>query len=284
MQSSIQGRAGWVVFTALLVALFVVVLLAGPVLELFSSSPPITGPQLGWLADLGLVTAGVLVAGKAINGRWSGVFIDSRNRYSLSQVQAVMWVVLVSSGIVATAVSNVQNNQPAPLDLSIPPELLAAIGLSITTFVGTPLIRSMKRDKTPEPNQAARTLEGLGMDTTQVGDTVVGAPAAPFTATTEGTVVTYSSPGATGWADLLRGDETGNADKIDLGKLQLMYVTAVAVAVYGIELFAALGGVQGGGSAAHLAFPTLDPSFVGILALSHGGALASQAAPHAMTV
>jgi len=108
-----------------------------------------------------------------------------------------------------------------------------------------------------------------------------GTAPSSYAATTEGTVVTYSSPEATGWADLIRGEETGNADKVDLGKLQLMYITAVAVVVYGIELFVALGVVQADGSPTHLVFPALDASFVGILALSHGGALASQAAPHA---
>jgi hypothetical protein len=294
VQASMQGRLGWVIFTVLLIALFVAVWVATPVLELFSKNPPVTGAQLGWLAGIVLVCAGILVAGKAINGRWSGVLIDSRNRYSLSQVQAVLWLVLVSSGIVAIAVSNVRNGQPAPLDLSIPPELLAAIGLSITTFVGTPLIRATKQDKVPEPTQAARTLGNLGLGSTQVSGAQVFAFSGPapadgtapvsYAATTEGTVVTYSTPQATSWADLLRGEETGNADKVDLGKLQLMYVTAAAVVVYGIALFAALGLEHTNGSLAHLAFPALDASFVGILALSTGGALASQAAPHAKTV
>ena len=115
----------------------------------------------------------------------------------------------------------------------------------------------------------------------------VGAAAAPavtaVVARNEGTIVTLTSPQLTGWADLVRGEETGNSDKLDLGKLQLLYVTSVAILVYGALMFTTLGQVAADGSATLLAFPALDDSFVGILGISHVGGLAYQAAPHAKT-
>lgn len=288
MSEILKSRVGWRIFLGLLVALFVVAWFAGDVLKaIFGTTPPLTGGQVTWLVGLVTVSAGVLVAGTAINGRWSGVLIDSRNRYSLAQVQAVMWLVIVSSAIVAAGVDNVRRGDPTPLDLAIPGELLAVIGLSVTTVVGTPLIRSLKRDNTPDKDQAERTIGKLGVDRTmttgvQVFGFDAGGNAGPAV-TSEGTIVTFADPNRTGWVDLVRGEETGNADKVDLGKLQLLYISSVAVFVYCASLFSALAPVAEAGQVAHIAFPAIDASFVGILGLSHAGALAYLAAPHAKT-
>jgi hypothetical protein len=148
--------------------------------------------------------------------------------------------------------------------------------LSVTTLVGTPLIRSVKRGQTADPDQAKQTLTNMGMAAEVDPNNVVfgrsavpaalvappvafGAPAAgavagagggpvsTVVAHNEGTIVALTSPNLTGWADLVRGEETGNSDKLDLGKLQLLYVTAVAILVYGALMFTSLGQVGDGG-------------------------------------
>jgi hypothetical protein len=285
---TLAGRLGWVVFSLLLLGLFLVAWNGDWLLDRLFQEPPINGPQLAWLVGLVSVSLGLLIAGTAINGRWSGVFIDSRNRYSLAQVQAVLWLIIISSGVVAAGVGNVVRGDSAPLDLQIPPELLAVIGLSVTTLVGSPIIRGIKRQNNPDPDQAARTLSGLGATRTDTsGPQVFGYGVEGATSpdvTTEGTVVTFMNPRQTGWADLLRGEETGNADKVDLGKLQLLYISAVAMLVYCAALFANLNPApDAGGHATRLVFAGLDASFVGILGLSHAGALAYLAAPHSKT-
>jgi hypothetical protein len=284
----LASRTGWIVFSGLLLIMFGVAWFGDAIVGLFSRTPSISGAQLAWLVGLVVVSLGVLLAGIAVNGRWSGAFIDSRNRYSLSQVQAVFWLILVSSGVVAAGVGNVQRGDSSPLDLNIPPELLAIIGISITTLVGTPVIRNVKRNNTPDPTQATRTMSNLGaarVDATgpQVFGFSAADPANPDVAT-EGTVVTFADPHQTGWADLLRGEETGNADKVDLGKLQLLYANAVVIFVYCAALFVNLNPAPDeAGHAARLVFAGLDPSFVGLLGVSHAGALAYLAAPHAKT-
>lgn len=311
MNLALQGRLGWAIFTILLVGLLAFAWFADIAVSWFGAGSW-HGAQLAWVGGLVIVMAGVIVAGKAVNGRWSGAFIDSRNRYSLSQVQAIAWLAVVSSGIVAAGIANVRHNIATPLDLSIPIEILAAIGLSVTTLVGTPLIRSVKRGQTADQDQAKQTLKNMGMDAAVDSNNVVfgrstvppatvtapvafgapaagavagggGAPVSTIVARNEGTIVALASPQLTGWADLVRGEETGNSDKLDLGKLQLLYVTAVAILVYGALMFTSLGQVGADGKDVLLAFPGLDDSFVGILALSHVGGLAYQAAPHAKT-
>jgi hypothetical protein len=108
VSEALKGRPGWLATLGLLLAVFIVGWFADQVLAaVFGESRPLAGAQVTWLLGLVVITACTLIAGTAVNGRWSGVLIDSRNRHSLAQVQAVPWLVVVSSAIVAAGVSNV---------------------------------------------------------------------------------------------------------------------------------------------------------------------------------
>ena len=144
MKINLTGRSGWIPFGIMLVALFVVAWIADDRLDGADSTSQVSGAQASWLIGVVLVGIGVLIAGQAVNGRWSGALIDSRNRYSLAQTQAVVWLMVISSALIAAAVSNVHRGVADPLDLAIPAELLAIIGLAVTSIVGTPLIRATK--------------------------------------------------------------------------------------------------------------------------------------------
>jgi len=301
MAKSLAGRNGWIFFGLLIGAMLLFAWLGDWLVTTAGWSKTISGGQVAWLAGLVLASAAVLVAGVAVNGRWSGAFIDSRNRYSLSQVQTIVWIVIVSSGIVAAGVGNVERGIAGPLDLQIPAELLAILGLTATTLVGTPVIRNIKRSTTPDEPQAERVETKLGRPL-PAATADAAAPAGPqvfafsgpgetapagvvtYDVAHEGTIVTFADARQTTWADLLRGEETGNADKVDLGKLQLLYITAVVVFVYCAALFANLNPPpDAAGHAARLVFAGIDASFVGLLGVSHAGALAYLAAPHSKT-
>jgi hypothetical protein len=255
------------VLLVLLIGTFVIGWRADDIVRAAMNASPVTGAQLTWLVSLAAFAAAVLLIGWVVNRRPFGAFIDSRNRYGLAQVQAILWLVVVSSAVTAIAVSNVRRGSETPLAIGIPAELLAIIGLSVTNAVGTPIIRSVKRaNTTPDDTQWKRTHAQL---------TAKGRVTNPDT---EGSLVVYTDPDQTGWTDLVSGEETGNAATVDVGKLQLLYFTAVALFVYGAAIFTKLAG-----AGADLAFPPLDASFVGILGLSNAGALAYLAAPHART-
>jgi hypothetical protein len=150
---------------------------------------------------------------------------------------------------------------PDPLAIRIPAELLEIIGLSVTTAVGTSIIRSVKRS-----NKPASGSPGWADSQTRRPDAAL-----------DGTLVVFDGPDKTGWADLVSGEETSNWLTVDVGKLQLLYFSVLGLFVYGAAIYSALAGTG------PLEFPKLDSGFVGILALSNVGALAYQAAPHAKT-
>jgi hypothetical protein len=68
--------------------------------------------------------------GYTINGRFNGIFIDYRNRLSLSKLQALCWSVLVLSALYTAAIIRIRNGTQSPLDIVLDNSLLAIMGIS----------------------------------------------------------------------------------------------------------------------------------------------------------
>lgn len=110
------------------------------------------------LWGIGVVIILVLLglAGREISGQWFGVLIDSRNKVSLSRLQITLWTTMVLSAYLAIAIPRViamtgnppTLNQEEALNIGFPDELLLAMGISATSFAGSSLIKSNKKNKT----------------------------------------------------------------------------------------------------------------------------------------
>jgi hypothetical protein len=227
-----------------------------------------SGRLWAWLLTMILLLAFAATTGHGITGLWAGVLIDDRNRMSLSRLQMVLWTILVLAAFLTAALSNVVLDPlGSPLAIGIPGELLLAMGISITSLIGTPLILNSK-SATPNAEEQAQTvsiLESRGV--------------APGTLGNEGLIVTKSTPQDAQVADLFRGEETGNAAQLDLGKVQMFYVTLVLVLAYALAIGATFASAPGLISM----LPRIDPSFVALLGLSHAGYLTYKAFPHSKT-
>jgi hypothetical protein len=130
-------------------------------------------PVLLWFLILGLLAAALLVIGQAGNGRWLGVLINTQFKMSLSRLQIVLWTLLVLSAYItiaihrlsghlvamdASAIANcTQTLGRAPasaeecgggvINITFPPELLLAMGISAASFAGASIIQSNKKGK-----------------------------------------------------------------------------------------------------------------------------------------
>ena len=107
------------------------------------------------------------IVGSMINGRIAGTFMDNRNKMSLSKFQIVLWTVSIFPALLTAALANVfgiggQNDNP--LNITIPIELLFALGISGASFVGAPLILSQKTGTKPDPKDLSDTAEALGSE------------------------------------------------------------------------------------------------------------------------
>jgi len=214
-----------------------------------------------WLATLASTGIAIALVGKALTGRFAGILIDNRNMMSLTRFQILVWSLVVLPALATAAASNILAGSAGPLDIDLPNQLLAALGIAGASFVATPVIHSGKSGVKPHPSELPSTTKQLNLATNQTES--------------DGKMFTKSDPSLALWADLFRGDEVGNADTADLGKIQQFLVTLLLAGVYVgamSKLFLAGGLIA--------TFPPLSDQFVWLLAISHGTYLGSNAAPH----
>jgi hypothetical protein len=239
-----------------------------PIQHLVLDLPPLAT----WLVDLGILLGFLVVVGLASKGRWDGVLVDERNKLSLSRLQTILWSILVIGSMIAFAFIRLRAKVDDPLNISVPEELLIAIGITTTALVGSPLIRSVKEqpDKTPNRDQAEATIQKLGLG---------NAPQL------RGLIVVNPQPSQATWIDMIRGEEGGNAAALDVGKIQMFWFTGLLVVAYLVMISTQLP-VDYGKDAVGTALsglPELSAAFIGLLAISNGTYLTNKAVPHTAT-
>ena len=251
-----------VMFGSVLVGCFLLALVA-----LAFGAPYLGQPaarQMAFVAALALLTGEFAAIGICLGRGPAGVIIDARNCMSLSKLQACAWTILVLSALLVGLSFNLAGGARS-LALQIPKELLQAMGLSAAALAASPALLSLKTRKTPTPG--ALSAAGIA-PTDQPGPTPLNS----------GVLMTNTSIGDAHWTDMITGDEVGNFATADLGKIQQLLVSLLLLGVYSNLTYNAFAGL-----APTLSLPKLDPTFVGLLAVSQGTYLAYKAAPHTTT-
>jgi hypothetical protein len=215
-----------------------------------------------WLATLVLFAAALALAGLMLKKRWDGIFIDERNKISLSRFQLILWTLLLVSALLTAGLSNVIIGATSPLEIEVPPSVWALLGIGSFTLVAAPAILQRKADN-PAPLRMAEIRSNLA-STDAIAANGVGAV---------GEVVTKGSTADARWRDIIRGD-TNDADYVDVSKVQQLAFTILLLTVYGTALFNLLKPV-----ALITKFPPVDGGFVALLGLSHAAYLAYKAVP-----
>jgi hypothetical protein len=192
-----------------------------------------------WLLIAFLMALFTIVAGHGVTGLGRGVLIDDRHRLSLSRLQMMLWGILVLSGYMAAALSNIGRGMGSPLNVAIPSELLLAMGISTASLVVAPAALSHKNRRRPSQ------------------------------------VPPLPDPRASQMIDLFRGEETSDNGDLDLGKVQMFLFTVVLVMGYGLALGDQFADQQGMISS----LPDIDSAVVTLLAISHAGYLTKKAIP-----
>lgn len=195
-------------------------------------------PVWTFLGIAALLLLFAALVGWGITGHVGGLLMDPTKgqRMSLSRLQALAWTFLVIAAYLNAFIVNIAGNFQNPLDVAIPGELLVAMGISLGSLAGAKVVLAVKNSQSP----------------------------------TESTV--YKSP-TPRWSDLFQGDTVDTAGSLDLGKIQMFYITIALVLGYGIVVAAKFAHVEGGIST----LPPLDSAFVALLAISHAGYLTTKA-------
>ncbi|MCP3165304.1 hypothetical protein LZ199_20585 [Myxococcus sp. QH3KD-4-1] len=219
-------------------------------------------PGWNYIAASAVLLAFLAVLGQSITGTPFGILISERNIMSLSRFQAVTWTVIVIAGYMTMVIARAKTNTPNAVDVAIPQELWWAMGISSTSLLGTPLLLSGKRSKTPDARAVASTAAQLSESPDDIHAHCQGA--------------LYANKGIQDAriSDMFQGDEVGNTAQIDLAKVQMFYFTAIAAVSYFVDISMAIRR----GSLTSL--PELSEGLVALLAISHGGYLLSKTTDH----
>lgn len=227
-------------------------------------------PFRAWLIDLALVAFLFAAMGASFKGYWFGILVDGRNKISLSRLQIVLWTILfvptflvffLWNGAHPPLVSNSDSSTTAvdlakALDLTVPETVWLLMGMAGLSAAAVPAILSAKPTPDPAtspprtPNDATKFLDGI--------------------------VVKRRDGEKPRWSDIVLGDEAGNADAIDISKVQQLLFSVVAVVAYGYLIAQTAMAAQG-------YIPTLPHMSNGFLALigaSHATYLAYKGVSH----
>jgi len=229
---------------------------------------PVQRRLWAWLGTLILLTVFTTIAGHGITGLSRGLLIDERNKISLSRLQMILWTIVVLSGFLTAALSNLALGQINPLCIAIPTELWVLMGISTTSLVGSPLIKSTKIAKKAKADETTSTFNLLaeeGVDSSKLAS--------------KGQIVVNTVLEGARWSDLFKGEESGNAAQLDLSKVQMFFFTLILVLAYAV----AIGTAFTGEASKIDNFPALDPGMVALLGISHAGYLVHKAIPHSET-
>jgi hypothetical protein len=154
---------------------------------------------------------------------------DERGRWSLARCQLIAWNLLLIPTFWTMFVCKLVAGVANPLDLGMDANIAWLLGISAAAFVGSPLIMSRKQ-ATP----------GL-----------VDSPRA--------------RGGPAGFADLVRGEDAGNAGVLDIGRVQLVLFTGVTLFAY----FAACWPAFASASPSAPRFPAVTTDMLTLLGISH---------------
>jgi hypothetical protein len=198
---------------------------------------PIT---LRWYLAIALIVAFLLLVGKLKNGRLGGFLIDNRQKVSLSRLQLVGWTVLIISAYSTAALWNTSHGAKDPLSILVPAQVWALMGISMTSFVGSRIVKSSKR--------------------------------------ATGQLVENAEPSQARTLDIFKEEDEGTEETVDLGKVQMFLFTLIVFAAYAVALGTLLLDHGCKGSVIQ-EFPALSEGMLALLGLSHTGYLANKAVP-----
>jgi hypothetical protein len=198
-----------------------------------------------WLLCLALVLLLTGSVGKTITGHMRGFLLDKRNKYSLSQLQAVVWTMVILSSLATIVLAY------GSLKIALSGDLLALMGISFASLGGSLVIK----DQQAKPDQ----------------ETVDAAPAAlPDGVERQGRLARNHEDTRARWSDIFRAEilEESIENKLDFGKFQLFLVSLIVVVGYVLVIFK-----EGFGTEDALALPALSQEVITMIAISHAGYL-----------
>jgi len=251
-KSATVNRGGWKVclaFTLLILVMFFAGRLAST--------------MAAWVITAVSMVIFVVILGSCINHHPLGILVNEQNVMSLSRFQLVVWTIIVLSAFITIALKRIFAGVADPLEIALPWQLWALMGISTTSLIGSPLIKAGKADR-DLPSEMRKDIETRAL---------LRAGTEKLERAHQGRLFARHDPKDASCPDMFRGDEFGNAGTIDIAKLQMFYFTIVCALAY----VAVLGNWMLRKQPAEFAeFPALADGLIALLGISHTGYLSSK--------
>jgi hypothetical protein len=218
------------------------------------------GVYSSWIIAMLALAAFTLVVGRGLTGVWKGAFVDDRLRMSLSRLQMLTWTIVIVAALGTMAIARAQTDPVTAMDIAVPPTVWALLGISMTSLIGSPLIKNAKKSspaaETPDRESARGAARAARADRIEL----------------EGQVVKNTSIDDATFADLFMGEYVDTFAMLDIAKIQMFFFTVLLVLAYAIAVGRTL---RTDPSLASL--PDVGEGMLPILGISHAGYLLSKA-------
>lgn len=217
------------------------------------------GVYPSWIVVMTVLTLFTMLVGRGVTGAWKGALVDDRLRMSLSRFQMAAWTILVVAAFGTIAIARAQTDPVTAMDIGVPETVWLLLGISMTSLIGSPLIKNTKKETPTSPDRTEAFLrrQGTTLDTVAV----------------EGQIVKNKTITEASFADLFMGENVDNFTLLDMGKLQMFFFTILSVLAYAVAIGQSLKAPELPAS-----LPDVGSGMLPILGISHAGYLISKAA------
>jgi hypothetical protein len=212
--------------------------------------------------EVAALTALMIAVGTSVTQRFWGILINERNVMSLSRFQAVLWTVLILADYATILLGRAwQGMSLVDAKDLLRPDLLALMGISYASAVGTSIVHANKSGK-PTPATAVADAQANLNDTT-----------GSFTAA-QGVMYKNKDVSDASVGDMFQGDELVDAHATDLSKVQMFFFTIVSAVVFLGTADAMFTNMK---SIGDVLIPQLPENLIALMGISHAAYLGNKA-------
>lgn len=211
--------------------------------------------------EVAALTALMIAVGVSVTQRFWGILINERNVMSLSRFQAVLWTVLILADYATILLGRAwQGMSLTDAKDMLRPDLLALMGISYASAVGTSMVHANKSAK-PTPATAVADAQANLNDS-----------AGNFTAA-QGVMYKNKDVGDAQVGDMFQGDELADAHTTDLSKVQMFFFTIVSAVVFLGTADAMFTNMK---SIGDVLIPQLPENLIALMGISHAAYLGNK--------
>ncbi|MEH2612963.1 hypothetical protein [Bradyrhizobium sp. AZCC 1693] len=244
--------------------------------------------RMPMLLMMATITLLAVAAGLGVVGRPLGLFIDKRNRMSLTRIQFAIWLVILMGALTTYAMFNIGFWAEDLNRIHEGLAYMANAGKTDQKLTGWSDKLSNLLEYMPRMDLALWGLIGISGGTTIVSSFITqpGTPSAPTTAGTmipprRTRILSNPDPKDAELADLVYGETAEDEGVVDSTRVQAVVVTGVLAAIYinlALEAAERIGGLTSAeavnaGTQIFASMPPAGATFLWLLGISHGALL-----------